>query len=101
MAYDAKSNEATLEALEKARGIINGAINTVRDWQNNGNSPAKPHTSHTAVRPDPGGKRSINPETASQEYQNDGSFLLMQQKQGDWDALHSKPATHHPTNQAV
>ena len=37
MAYDAKSNEATLEALEKARGIINGAINTVRDWQNNGN----------------------------------------------------------------
>ncbi|ANS03202.1 hypothetical protein [uncultured Mediterranean phage uvDeep-CGR2-KM18-C74] len=39
MAFDAKSNEATLEALEKARGIINGAINTVRDWQrdNNGN----------------------------------------------------------------
>tara|TARA_R110000824_G_scaffold821_1_gene5014 strand:+ start:109 stop:339 length:231 start_codon:yes stop_codon:yes gene_type:complete len=32
---DAKSNEATLEALEKARSVINGAINTVRDWQVN------------------------------------------------------------------
>ena len=37
MAYDAKSNEATLESLEKARGIINAAINTVRDWQSNNN----------------------------------------------------------------
>ena len=35
MAFDAKSNEATLEALEKARSVINGAINTVRDWQVN------------------------------------------------------------------
>jgi len=36
---DAKSNEATLEALDNARNIINGAIQTVRDWQrdNNGN----------------------------------------------------------------
>ena len=39
MAFDAKSNEATLEALEKARSVINAAINTVRDWQvnNSGN----------------------------------------------------------------
>lgn len=37
MAYDAKSNEATLEALESARSKINSAINTVRDWQNNNN----------------------------------------------------------------
>ena len=34
---DAKSNEATLEALDNARNIINAAINTVRDWQANGN----------------------------------------------------------------
>ena len=34
---DAKSNEATLEALDGARSIINGAINTVRDWQKNDN----------------------------------------------------------------
>ena len=36
---DAKSNEATLEALDGARSIINAALNTVRDWQrdNNGN----------------------------------------------------------------
>lgn len=33
----AKSNEATLEALESARSIINSAINTVRDWQSNNN----------------------------------------------------------------
>ena len=37
MAHDAKSNEATLEALESARSIINSAINTVRDWQGNNN----------------------------------------------------------------
>ena len=34
---DAKSNKATLEALDGARSIINGAINTVRDWQKNDN----------------------------------------------------------------
>ena len=34
---DAKSNEATLEALDGARSIINAAINTVRDWQKNDN----------------------------------------------------------------
>ena len=34
---DAKSNEATLEALDGARGIINAALNTVRDWQRNKN----------------------------------------------------------------
>jgi len=34
---DAKSNEATLEALDGARAVINGAINTVRDWQKNDN----------------------------------------------------------------
>ena len=37
MAFDAKSNEATLEALDNARNIINAAINTVRDWQSNNN----------------------------------------------------------------
>jgi len=30
---DAKSNEATLEALDGARSIINSALNTVRSWQ--------------------------------------------------------------------
>ncbi|ANS02892.1 hypothetical protein [uncultured Mediterranean phage uvDeep-CGR0-AD1-C239] len=34
---DAKSNEATLEALDGARSIINNAINTVRDWQRENN----------------------------------------------------------------
>ena len=37
MAFDAKSSEATLEALDTARNIINAAINTVRDWQGNNN----------------------------------------------------------------
>jgi hypothetical protein len=32
---DARSNEATLEALDTARGIINSAINTIRNWQGN------------------------------------------------------------------
>ena len=32
---DARSNEATLEALDTARGIISGAINTIRNWQGN------------------------------------------------------------------
>ena len=34
---DAKSSEATLEALDGARLIINAALNTVRDWQKNDN----------------------------------------------------------------
>jgi len=34
---DAKSNEATLEALDGARAVINAALNTVRDWQANDN----------------------------------------------------------------
>ena len=34
---DAKSNEATLEALESARTKINNSINVVRDWQTNNN----------------------------------------------------------------
>jgi len=32
---DARSNEATLEALDTARSIINSAINTVRNWDSN------------------------------------------------------------------
>ena len=32
---DARSNEATLEALDTARGIINSAINTIRNWEGN------------------------------------------------------------------
>ena len=34
---DARSNEATLDALNAARGIINSAINTVRNWESNAN----------------------------------------------------------------
>ena len=34
---DARSNEATLEALDTARGIINTAITTIRNWQGNAN----------------------------------------------------------------
>ena len=34
---DARSNEATLDALNTARGIINSAINTVRNWESNAN----------------------------------------------------------------
>ena len=34
---DAKSNEATLEALDGARAVINAALNTVRDWQRDDN----------------------------------------------------------------
>ena len=32
---DARSNEATLEALNTARSIINSALDTVRNWQSN------------------------------------------------------------------
>ena len=34
---DARSNEATIEALNTARGIINNALDTVRNWQSNAN----------------------------------------------------------------
>lgn len=49
MAFTAKSNEATEEALMKARTIIGDALNTIRAWEH-ANSGAEYSTSAKAAK---------------------------------------------------